>query len=69
MSRHPELIIKSLPSDAFLEAVCSLCPKVQFMLSENTLREKRLLRELFDNHVRRAHQSEPHDMAEPKGNR
>jgi len=63
MSRQPELIIRSVPTDAFLEAVCSLCPQVKFKLTDNGIREKQLLRQLFDNHVRRAHQSE-HELDE-----
>jgi hypothetical protein len=52
----PQLLITSAPDDGFLTATCSECPHVIFKLTSNGLKEKRLLRMLFDQHVRREHE-------------
>lgn len=51
----PELFFLSKPADHFLKAYCSLCPKVRFNVLGNTLEEKKVLREMFDLHVRKFH--------------
>jgi hypothetical protein len=51
----PELVIESKPEDNFLKAHCSVCPSVQFNLIGNTLDEKKLLRQMFDIHIRAIH--------------
>ena len=51
----PELFIIFKPEDNFLKAQCPLCPKVRFNLLGNTLEEKKVLRQMFDIHVRRLH--------------
>jgi hypothetical protein len=53
-----ELVIESKPEDDFLKGVCSACPSVRFDLTGNTLKQKQLLRGLFDMHVRRFHQDD-----------
>jgi hypothetical protein len=55
----PELFFLSKPEDNFLKAQCSLCPKVRFNLLGNGLEEKKLLRQMFDIHVRQVHQGRP----------
>jgi hypothetical protein len=56
-----ELIIESKPEDGVLKAVCSLCPSVHFNLTGNSLKEKQLLRGMFDLHVLRV--QKPDDAA------
>ena len=51
----PELFFLSKPDDHFLKAQCSLCPRVRFNVLGNTLEEKKLLRQMFDIHVREFH--------------
>jgi len=55
----PELFILSKPDDDFLKAQCTLCPRVRFNLIGNSLEEKKLLRQMFDIHVRHFHSSTP----------
>jgi hypothetical protein len=54
-----ELVLTSSPNDDFLTAHCSRCPSVKFKLQGNALRQKELLRTLFDQHFARAHRHEP----------
>jgi hypothetical protein len=53
----PWLLITSASNDDFLVASCSECPRIVFKLTSNGLKEKRLLRMLFDHHVRREHEN------------
>jgi hypothetical protein len=61
--QKPELFKVSNPDDHFLKAQCSLCPSVRFNLLGNTLEEKKVLRQMFDIHVRQAH---GHDRRQAK---
>jgi hypothetical protein len=50
-----ELIIESEPNDEFVKGRCSVCPAVRFAVTGNTLKQKQLVRTMFDLHVKRAH--------------
>jgi hypothetical protein len=51
----PDLVLTSEPEDTFLTGWCSSCPKIKYSLAGNTLEHKRLLRTMFDNHIRTVH--------------
>jgi hypothetical protein len=52
--KKPELVLTSKPDDDFLTGSCSAC-EARFRLSGNTLKEKALLRAMFDNHALSIH--------------
>jgi len=66
--RKAELVITSSPNDDALIGYCSACILVKFRIKGNALRQKELLRVLFDRHFERAHSHEPtgsHDPPRP----
>jgi hypothetical protein len=63
--KKAELVIESAPDDEFLVGRCSICPSVRFNLGGNDLKQKQLLRSMFDIHVRRLHKDDPDKQDKP----
>jgi hypothetical protein len=59
----PELVITSSPDDEILAGHCSSCRGVQFRLRGSNLRQKDLLRGMFDKHFKRVHMREDASQA------
>jgi hypothetical protein len=53
--KKAELVIDSTPDDDLVAGHCSSCSAVQFRLRGNNLRNKELLRTMFDKHFGRVH--------------
>jgi len=54
--KEPELVIKPAPSgDPTLRGACSFCCDVTFVLVGDIAENRRLMRQMFDNHVQRTH--------------
>jgi len=51
-----------------VQGVCSLCPRVRFHITGNSLEQKTLVRRMFDNHLRKFHVQEDarHAQDSPK---
>jgi len=56
--KKPGLIITSSPQDEILAGRCSSCPSAQFRLRGNTLKNKEVLRSIFETHFKRVHMRE-----------
>ena len=59
----PKLVVESTPDDSFISIRCSSCANFKVRIEGNTLKNKALMRGMYDLHFRQVHLGEDASQA------